>query len=197
LGALANVVTVTVTPTATVATVTLTASVTSSITISKSATTVATTTVAVLGTVTDIDVSTSITISTVLPVLAKRDVTTTSQPAYASACTKPGSYASACSCLFGSALPTGTSTVTVTASVSNLFQSFWSSQLITLLRTGRRPISVDDIYRGRHGYVDRVSPVYVHELSIQHKFIDNDNGNHNDVHSRLYRDLGCSPYCPC
>jgi hypothetical protein len=77
--------------------------------------------VTLVSTLTKTDVNTQFTTTTYTPVAqraVKREVST-AVPAYASSCTKPGAYASACSCLLGSALPTSTSTITVTASVSH------------------------------------------------------------------------------
>ncbi|OIW26518.1 hypothetical protein CONLIGDRAFT_476211 [Coniochaeta ligniaria NRRL 30616] len=139
--AVVNVVTVTVTPTVTGATVTATTSTTSSITVSQSTTTVTTTTVAVFSTVTTTDVSTSVTLSTVLPVLrreeqrAEKRALTTSVPAYASSCTKPGAYASACSCLLGHSISTSTSTVTVTASAVGASVTTTTTAVVTATST--------------------------------------------------------------
>ncbi|KAH8903251.1 hypothetical protein BR93DRAFT_940780 [Coniochaeta sp. PMI_546] len=137
--AFVNVVTVTVTPTATALTVTSTASVTSSIIVSTSGTTVKTTTVAVFSTVTSTDVSTTVTISTVLPVVpraeAEKRALTTSVPAYASSCTKPGAYASACSCLLGHSASTSTSTVTATASAVTTAATITTTAVVTATST--------------------------------------------------------------
>jgi hypothetical protein len=123
--AILSIVTVTVAPSSTVTTIRPTATLTSPTTTSTTSTRILTTTVDVLSTETTISVSTIFTTSTVQPVVprAEKRALTTSVPAYASSCTKPGAYVSACSCLLGSSLSTSTSTVTVTASVSTAYRT--------------------------------------------------------------------------
>jgi hypothetical protein len=140
--ALVNYVTVTVTPTTTAATVTNTASVTTDITVSTSTTVVEGTTMTLVSTLTETDVNTQFTTTTYTPVAqrAVRREVSTAVPAYASSCTKPGAYASACSCLLGSALPTSTSIITVTASVSHESTPCKTISLTSLLMNRRFPL---------------------------------------------------------
>ncbi|KAB5542730.1 hypothetical protein GE09DRAFT_1191994 [Coniochaeta sp. 2T2.1] len=80
-----------------------------------SSTAVSTTTLTIFSTVTSTAVSTAVTTFVTTPD-ARRQLLTTSVPAYTGSCTNPGAYASACLCLLGHSLSASASTVTVTAS---------------------------------------------------------------------------------